>query len=79
MPFTSEDRQKPRATNEASPLQRRRIKAGLTLKQLADELEVSAVQVQRWESGKTAISKVVRLALDAVLGKDEDGETGADQ
>jgi len=46
-------------------LKRRRRELGLTISQIAREMNVAAVTVQRWESGKTKsmhIDKIIMLA-----------------
>lgn len=70
MPFTKETAALPRATRADSPLQQVRLSLGLTQGQAAQALDVSMVQWQRWETGKTATPKYVWLSLKGLYGVD---------
>jgi len=70
MPFTHETASKPRVTAENSRLQQIRLEQGLRQSEIAEVLDVSATQWQRWERGKSPVPKLVWLALKGLYGVD---------
>jgi transcriptional regulator with XRE-family HTH domain len=62
-------------TQQMSPLQRKRLAAGLTMEELGDLVGVSYVTIGRWEAGKSMpsaefypkLAKVFRMKAEEVV------------
>lgn len=76
MPFTTENTSAPRPTNPESALQRLRLKVGLKQCEMAETLDISATQWQRYEKGKAPVPKVVLYALAYLYGETNVREAG---
>ena len=61
-----------------------RLRAGLTMQQLADKLNVQYISIYRWETGKrspalvhvVAMAEALDVSLTELLGMDEEEDNG---
>lgn len=61
-----------------------RLRAGLTMQQLADKLNVQYISIYRWETGKrspalvhvVAMAEALDVSLTELLGIDEEEDNG---